>query len=402
MSQHETRLRWLLGDYQRISIEQACRRRAKPKRLSVWVRKDGSWRRMPDVEKVWQASHTTGLSFCHFLVRRVFGLTGLEYKQVQAQFGPNPSHSLVGIYQNGDAFAIVMDLSGYSKVSLGGAGLATAAALAAVAYGVSRLPKKEGVEVQEKDVTKRKIETPHQKKTDDKEAHVYPNCSCQMERGSPSDDLRRVKQILVNVWAKLDQVDPINTDTSWLTTQEYLNTMSTNIKEIISKSNDKGLAFAMYYQTAQAAISKMIEYPDHTSPHAIELQRIRGYFDDFNRAGLAQNGEQQRIDKVYLKFLQVQEMFPEHFPATCTQGMIEKDPVLQACKEVADAMKKDNEWCRQLVEELRKEIEEQFALLIQKSCSTSYAKITSLFEKESQEWLKIISPSVLASPVILT
>lgn len=435
---------------------------------------------MPDVEKLWQASHAMGLSFCNFLVRRVFGLTGLEYKQVQAQFGPNPSHSLVGIYQNGDAFAIVMDLSGYSKVSLAGAGLATAAALGTLAYGASQLPrkKKDATERKElesklietprnkeletktdpkavetlrqkkietrtgapttkdaeedvtkrekglgsvsvetlrpdmleartrtpktkevKDDTERKIETPHQKKTDGKEAHIYPDCPlCQMDRGSPSKDLKRMKGILFDVWTKFDQVGPINTTTSWSETQVDLNSMCKNIKAITSKSTDKGLAFAMYSQTAQAAISKMIEYPHHESPHVGELEWIRKNFDDFNRTGLAQNGEQQSIDTAYLKFLRMRKMFQEDFPTTCTHRMIAKDPVLHACKEVADQMKRGNECCRQLVEELQKEIEEQFTLLFQKSCSASHAKITSLFEKESQEWLKIISPSVLAPP----
>jgi len=393
----------MLGDYKRISIEQACRRRANPDHLTVWVRRDRQWGRMPDVEKVWQAARKAGTSFCKFLVRRVFGLTGLEYEQVQAQFGPNPSRSLVGIYQNHDAFVIVMDLSGYSPVAIaGGAGLATAA-LGSAAYVFSQ--RRHGAALTESQVGKN-VATPSVNPSDiskSREASKVirsPESKQPLQTPAkpsarsvePSYDLKRVKRILEHVWQKFDQVDDRTADNSWSKTENYLQETNKTLQTM--ESDLEGIEFEMYVRVAKTAISKMIplmqakNYSTDFQDMDKEINSIMTTFQEvrstINKDKKLDKKTAQNVNYQFLKFAQYRRDFLKNILTLC-QRRKDRDPVLQSSAEVAGAMEQ-NAADKEEVSRIKQEIDIKITNLIESSCDKSQGKLTTLIEQELKNW----------------
>jgi len=410
MSETESRLIWLLEDYQRISMEQACRSRVHPENLLVWVRRDGSWRRMPDVEKVWQAAQRAGLSFCHFLVRKVFKLTGLQYAQVQAQFGPNPRQNLVGIYrkvdENGTSFVIVMDLSGYSKVSLAGAGIATAAALAALAYGVSRRqkhdstvsPRKNKQLAEESEVSDDLIsqrpkvsKTPQrsvlvlQQGQDDQRIKSESSHLNERARSATDPDLQRLQSILNNVWRKFDQVDWKIADNSAVETQKYLaNTMKT--VEDMESNSERDPVFMTYSEITRTAISIMFERLNDRF-YKTEFQQVRKKIQDTTdtRQQLSKNDSQQYINLQFLNFVTLRKDALPYIETMC-QRRKSNDPVLNACVEVSKRLKKNGAYNDQ-VDQTIKEIEDMATHWFEDSCKKSQDSLKTLLENEHKQWI---------------
>jgi hypothetical protein len=130
-----------LWDYKRISIEDACELQVFDPRLYVWRYLDNNWVQMSDREtaQLWTpiAGNKTALrTLCDKLTSNLLQLQTNQYNTLRRAFTNTSSRDIVGLYRNGNNFAVVAraprDLGHSGKiVSLGSASLGLAGVVGA-------------------------------------------------------------------------------------------------------------------------------------------------------------------------------------------------------------------------------------------------------------------------------
>ncbi len=107
-----------LRGYTRVSIPQVCGDPISREDLTVWINHTGKWVNF-DTSKLWQKK---GPSLCRQLVNEL-GMSSAQYDSLRDVFDDVHSTDLVGLYQKGSKYVIVLRVpqtSIYDKLVVGG------------------------------------------------------------------------------------------------------------------------------------------------------------------------------------------------------------------------------------------------------------------------------------------
>jgi hypothetical protein len=125
-----------LRGYTRVSIPQVCGDPISRDDLKVWINHTGKWVNF-DTSKLWQKK---GPSLCRQLVNEL-GMSSAQYDSLRDVFDDVHSTDLVGLYQKGSKYVIVLRVpqtSIYDKLVVGGAAGGGAVAGALTSWAARR------------------------------------------------------------------------------------------------------------------------------------------------------------------------------------------------------------------------------------------------------------------------